>query len=606
MKEVSIEKYKFGGLVKTALKIGDIVYISSYKGNIVKITAINGSTVHGMIYSVKSKEFDYSATSFDISEVVYKIDDMEQLNILTDRILSGDEMVEKSEEVDATAITVTDKDYLVSLKASMKEQSAMFAAMHSLMEEKIEAMRDKLREKTSLLSDKITTLKENISTLEKIIAAIETFCGIKEEVVQLKEGTPASADNIVYIHQAVIYMDEEMALIDDDFDYTKIESFDKWLTTDNHFKELLSEQKSFVAIKPRRTKKDYGTKDPFTEWIMNRPNFETYFLLRNGENVYKIVSEHIVLQDRLFPNQSEFLELQKTIAKNDYFERSHAKDKLQSLKEQYVMVSLLIEGVVERTEVFAPNNIDYGLFRQGKSEGIEFMYELGDNLLSDGKPLFKDYAKSINAKLKAGDRIILCGHEFLNRDFIRWYARGCQPLFPDNGLYTLENMPKGRNNHSYSDDSEEFIIRYFPNSYWHEYKNRVSISVVVKGYGSEGVLNFEALDLDTVNYYMNSRLHRSQYYDWVKFLNFAKKLLLEEKNRQDAFCGLLMHEIANAGYEFKEGVKPLDVCMKALNKLNRRLKWKRFLDVKEKETFYLVKRTVLSKEYKKLYLRHVK
>ena len=141
-------------------------------------------------------------------------------------------------------------------------------------------------EKVNKLNGVISTMQNQMSRIDYVIQTIETYAGIKESVVTLQKGVPADGSFPVVIRQAVIYLDEEMALIDPEFDWQKMESFDSWLLTNDNYKTLLPDIKSIVAIKPRRKDKRYTDgntfKDAYHNWTMNEPNHVTLFLIRNG------------------------------------------------------------------------------------------------------------------------------------------------------------------------------------------------------------------------------------------------------------------------------------------------------------------------------------
>ena len=243
--------------------------------------------------------------------------DMDKLHSLSLRVLDGEEIedlgVSPSDEDGTSLIHLGDKATLVSLRGELSKahEVAEMVRRHSLCI--AEAMHRKMMEKIDGLNNVLAGMNRQMARIDYVIQTIETYAGIKEDIVTLQKGVPADGSFPVVIRQAVIYLDEEMALIDPEFDWQRMASFDKWLLTNDNYKTLLPDIKSIVAIKPRRRDKKYADgntfKDAYYNWTMNEPNHVTLFLIRNGENLYRLGSEHIVLLDRMFPNPGEYADI---------------------------------------------------------------------------------------------------------------------------------------------------------------------------------------------------------------------------------------------------------------------------------------------------------
>jgi len=168
-------------------------------------------------------------------------------------------------------------------------------------------------------------------------------------------------------------MDEE-TLFDYDkggMDFQKLEQFDEWVVRPNNLERILPEKKGIVAFRVRRKKKDYGEfrtlQDVLIAMNKNAFNMETYLLIRNGENVYRIASD-ISFAPRLVPFKDE-IGVKQFMTINDWYDKdfksevigpdsikfdSHVKDQ-DALIKKYNRIFIFIQGLLDRSSVFHPH-----------------------------------------------------------------------------------------------------------------------------------------------------------------------------------------------------------------------------------------------------------
>ena len=535
---------------------------------------------------------------------------LEEINKYAERLINGDSLEELNDTNNESALmNLNSKTTLVYLKNETEKAIKIAEQIQSYARNKIEIKKRELQNIIGKFNDKINIMKSEVNKFQYIITTIELYAGIKEDVVQIKSGIPADINEPLVVHQATIFMDEEIALIDDEFDYRKEQHFNDWLITNNNYKTILPEERCIISIKPRRTPKKYSDND-WLNWMMNSPNRRTIFLIRNGENIYKLESDNIDIDDRMFPNKNE---LEKTIEEenNSKWERDeHSRS--TSLRKLYTRVIFLIQGLLDRSETLAPHNIRINLFNDidlSNQNSIILRYEL-DNILGDGHKSDKDWIKELNSKLTTGKRIILVNYNFdANYDFLRYYvSKWSAPDFPTAGIYVLENNPLY--NESYYKHSK-YIIKYLPtdrinnrkweNQYYDEEKrlNRTSIMIHIN---NSGIINYDDVKLEDIDYYLNSRIYRSQYYEFVKMLKLARKLYLEEKSNEDEFIKMMISILKTAcNNELKPQYTYEEIVKIAIDEFKDSLKWKRSILEKSKETFYILKRKILSKNFQNKY-----
>ena len=236
----------------------------------------------------------------------------------------------------------------------------------------------------------LTHMKNALSVVEDRIFTVELYCGVLETVHLIKDGEAAPWDAKLTLRQMMLYMDEE-TLFDykrGGMDFKSIGQFDEWVVQSENLDRILPEPKGVVAFRVRRKDKDYGeARDIGTAWAhmeWHDANKQTYLLIRNGEKVYRIVTD-IDFSPRLVPKKDEIGE--KQFIKRDHFGRWNEKTrrhettdekidpdhldydkhvvKLEKVLKHYNRMIILLQGLLDRSRVFAPH------------PGIQLMSESG-------------------------------------------------------------------------------------------------------------------------------------------------------------------------------------------------------------------------------------
>ena len=548
--------------------------------------------------------------------------DIKRTRDLAQRVLAG-EQLEFQESSENALMDLSSKQTLLALQDNIKEQRGVVEStmkycklIHSQMMREIE---NKIRG-VEEIRDK---MEREIDKLTYVITTIETYAGIKEEIITLHDGEPAAADVPLVVRQAVVFMDEELALLYSGFDWQKAELFDKWLLEYDHYKTLMPEEKSIVAIRPRRRDKQYASNDDVYNFMMNRPNKKVTFLIRNGERLYRIDSEHIVLEDRMFPNPNEYAEQIERESKSESFSISKDDRVSDRMRKRYTQVAFLLQGLIERSDVFAPHNIQCSFLKMTGIDGKTVMmnYELDtEHQLNDSHPDIRTWIKDLNSQLCEGKRIIMvpkpkydndiAGYSFSNNDFKKCYfSEWTQPDFPGSGVYSLMYDKDGRKDF-YSSKKKHYFIKYLPSneSYswtegWTQRKNKVSIFIDTE---KMGLLNYDDLKMEDLDFYLNCRLYRSRYFEYVMLLKTARDIMKNELSREEEFKNMMLGDIMHEGLEGINGVSgEKEAIDAALGTVKSRLKWKRPISSNEKETYYMVRKTLFSASFRKKYFKKI-
>ncbi len=449
------------------------------------------------------------------------------------------------------ALALTSKPTAMQAKKDMAMVRNEAAKARLDLELKQKALKRITEEQSLILRGKIDKLQALVSTAEEAIWTVNLYLGTEEEIVRLAEGEPTPADEPITVRQLVLYMDEECAIASESggIDHSSIDSFDEWLLEDpRHLQQVFPEPKGVVAIKPRRHKKEYG--DPWINATRNAENQQTYFLLRNSGNLYRMLTNFNV-PDRLVPRTDEFTsffrrkhynhqthEYEEVAYKPGSWEFMEAEKKADTRKRHYMRVALILQGLIDRTTIFhpLPGPIDVSRIETYEHD-IRVVLD-ADLMLTDGWERFTTWIRRINKRLEPGMRII---GSFSNYEHGLWQHRqekwgGNSRLSPKNSAYPDSSVLytiAGRR-------GSMLFFLYSRAGEWREYKNRATCLIDPQ---DEFVLNFDAATISEMQFYLQSRLDREQYTYLFPLLKTAIKLKQEEEATEASFRKLLTGDL---------------------------------------------------------------
>lgn len=135
------------------------------------------------------------------------------------RILNGEEIESVDGSGGAELMAMNGKNALCSLREEANRSLIVAESVKRYAEVIIKQRTADLESKLGAVRGVIAKMNKQIEDLDYAIQIVETYAGIKESVVQLNSGDAAGEDTPVVFRQAVVFVDEELALIEDDFDY---------------------------------------------------------------------------------------------------------------------------------------------------------------------------------------------------------------------------------------------------------------------------------------------------------------------------------------------------------------------------------------------------
>lgn len=293
-------------------------------------------------------------------------------------------------------ITKRVKETRVTLKAKQKE-------LANLQREQME----RIQQEMELV---LRPMQEMVERMQEGIESVNLYLGTREDIVCITEGKPAPADTPVHVRQRVLAMDEEMmvgasqggtvAVAGD------IHIFDEWVQQPGNLDQVLPEEKGIVGLVSRWTR--WGD-DP--KWIW------TYFLIRNGENVYRIVVEDFIAGRHLIPTVDQFTSYftskDRYTGKTSKIEpgtEAWAKAEKNADKEQrhFMKIALVLQGLMDRTAVLHPlpeNGLSF-LHEQDYHDGKIVAITDAEKALTTGKETFKQWQERLLGEMRPGMRVI--------------------------------------------------------------------------------------------------------------------------------------------------------------------------------------------------------
>lgn len=452
------------------------------------------------------------------------------------------------DKIDNTTTTLTvasGKDTVDAHKRILQEKENRLKVMEWVMKRKMYA-----------LQSKATIMKRQLKYTQQVIRLMELFLGVYEQIVTLREGQPAPADFPINIRQLVLYMDEEVGSVQfmngqHGIDFQSIEEFDKWLLSDQkHIDLVIPEAKGIVALRPTRQEREYSPHF-LVNLSMKDKNTFMYLLIRNGEQLYRVYTD-VRVGERLFPTQEEMDEVFEELSQAEELSRQEEQARDKEMTWRYK--SALIQGLFERTSVLHPlPSPDVSLFNPDSFErgDITLIRDAEDINLPDGRMSFKQWREEANAGIKVGSRVVITDARKYKYRANRWRERResdawawrfggnyyhWTPDVPDDGVYVVTEA-KLMTPYYYSNEVMCYRIMYMPSDRMDNYKRELRwgdnpSEPRRQGFwlraDDEFMLNYEAFNMEDIEYYVNNRIYRRNYLSVIPQLFNLRDMRLAE------------------------------------------------------------------------------
>lgn len=410
-------------------------------------------------------------------------------------------------------------------------------------------------EQSKALAIKVKEIEAMAAAANEAIWTINLYLGKEEQITVLREGEPAPVGEKIAIRQSVLYMDEECGLLarSGGIDVRFVEMFDEWLLADpKNLNQILYWPKGIVALHIRSTAAKY--EDPWMSAEFNKANLHwTYFLIRNGGNLYRVFVD-LKVGDTLLPTIAEFDELfwedngeERVPLKPGSDKWIDAMDAADDRRKHYMRVVLVLQGMMDRTPIFEPMPTDHiNLCDPRQSE--EWFTIIKDaeksTIIDDGRPRFWEWREEVNKGLEVGHRIIgifdyHSGVKGTSSDRYKDDSR----IYPANAGY-----PDSKVLHTIEERAgDNYIFRYqrkgdtvYPRD-WRQQSHEPTVRArcwVEKG--DEFFLDFDSVTVEDLRYYQGHHLSKADYKNMVPLLEVAIALKEQEIQEEAPFKLLLV------------------------------------------------------------------
>jgi hypothetical protein len=238
-------------------------------------------------------------------------------------------------------------------------------------------------------------------------------------------------------------------------------------------------------------------------------------------------------------------------------------------------VLLLIQGVLDRTKILNPmpvQGINICDLNQA-CKYFDFIYD-AERLLSDGRPSFNEWLREINSQIEVGCRVVGNWHGYSSDGYCGKHER----VYPrtarspnDEGIYVLEKPTKNMLSFYYPRTGDK-TTHGWDDWRTHDAVRRARYDLYPN---DRFFIHFDAAEVEDMEYYISSRLHRHQYKDMIPLMQTAIEMKKKEKKQEAPFRKLLLAEIVKThGCTFEHAESMLDTLVhwwKFKNKTHRAL-----------------------------------
>ena len=448
---------------------------------------------------------------------------LDELLSETEKMFNGQTFKEDVEETDTTEL-VTMGSKLSDMLTQTQMLEDRMETLETVLNARVNELQSLLEERMKPLKALVQTTKKQLRNIYRAISIIEVYQGENVEVLALCEGNRASEDTPVTIRQRILFMDEECAVLDETgqgLDYWTRDRFYDWIKKPSHRNIILPEERCVVVAKPRRYDKQYSS-DFYEQRRINEWNKHSFVFLRNGENVYVVESDNLCIYGTAVPRKADY----ESIEKEAEHWKENAQEHLESLNYRCIHFAMVLQGINDRTDIFAPHK-EINFIRNIGTQ-IIFDDEEG-SLLGTDRLNFREWLKGQSRTIRRGSRVLFI-RGFSGGKPMRWEYRGDaynnyapRIAAPETGLYTVEEKQGGK-----------LGITYLPADYWGERSRRETWLI-----DTDTVINYDTVKAEDIRGYLEDRTQRRYYQGIIPLLRKYELELSKEQDYEGLFLSAL-------------------------------------------------------------------
>ena len=444
--------------------------------------------------------------------------------------------VEKSLSKDKTSNTDTtlpmkqDKSLEIcsdNLPEEFKQGKVNTVAEYNEVERRLQQRMAELEKMKNDIKLQVKEMEKWLKSKYRVICAFETYLGTNEEIVELI-GEGNTSDKPIHFYQLMYYMDEEYGIKglenlentnfieEKQFDYKDIHFFDEWIKL--HFKEYIPEERGIRLWRIVRYDKQYG--DRYENMVENQKNRTCYFLIRNGDRLYRIFSDISGHEGTMFPTESQSMQAGHKWGSKEFNQEDFDNS---MLPWKYILVAL--QGLIDRTDILGTDckmkyNLITGQFDPSKIilvRDAEYT-----NLISDKTmPSWNEYFRNNRKNIKKGHRIIITdmykGESRNNdSDFIWYHNMDWRRKYCDkpstNMVYEIKDVKDNK-----------YKILYFESDLWWGEEPRKKRTACWMS--DDEIFDLDNCTKEDLMYYLKDRRNKSSYLQYIPTIQLAYKYL---------------------------------------------------------------------------------
>ena len=466
---------------------------------------------------------------------------------------------------DGISLVDVEKEYSPLTKEGVR------AEMDTMLRRKmdLEAQLDEVKKAIDLLEEKL-------QNAAKTLRLMKNYAGVDAEIVQICDGSPADESVPLTVYQSKLYMDENVGILglfeggEDSLDVHNLDEFDRWIS--ERFRTFMPAEKALTVWQIRREAKRYafpGTPeaDLFNS-VMNQGNFQTYFLIRNGERLWRFTSGFQV-PDEIFPKLGE---------KRDWSTESQMKDDAE--KRLFALAAL--QGIIDHTDILGLRLREKGVNLLSPAldeKDVVFVRDAEPGrFMTDGRMRWRDWLRANQEGVHRGSRIMplvgwgeITGSDGLGDWRVSRSASERTKVYevPDKGaVYDVEAVVRGY----WGGDMLKILFNPKDEVYryrgdWvsgHERMVRIGFL-----YSRDEVIDVDEVTYEDLTYYLSSRLDRPDYASMLPLLARLWKWKRREHDEETPFAMLLA---SKAGLEWpkdEEKIRSVIHWWKTKNRMRR-------------------------------------
>jgi len=411
------------------------------------------------------------------------------------------------------------------------------------------------QERASAQLARATDQLDGVDRLLKMVKNLKLYTGEGIEVVQLRDGVPASPNARLAIYQDVLSLDEETLILVDQggLDHTKTDELVEALADPALVSRLIPAERGIVLCRSRASQKEFQTGSDIAaslyNSLMSEESRRKQLLVRDGERLYLVDADDVIKPiKQLMPSAGEQADYftrrgfwdtpAEQITREDLDYAEAQRNQMNAL-DHYGKVLILLWGLTDKGVLFAESALPR--FANWLDEGFQRSWldlVSRDSMLGLDRPNARQWMDAHNEKMAPGSWVAID----MNKSFDETYApggystvyvrRGGGDLIwaPDDRLQILRTK---------SDKAGLYVeVTCHYNGHREvatEQRNiKLYVRFVERPYDGDrippGLLVLDRVHAADVTYYLESRQARRDYADYIELMRMARTFV----TRRDA------------------------------------------------------------------------